>query len=1194
MNTLLTRLVAKTLLGLLLCCGVSVSFAQQLAVTLDVVQPSCSTYTDGRILANVSGGQAPYAFAWSDGSTSSGLYGLSGGGYSLTVTDATGATARATATVAAPAALAIAAAGQGNVCVNLAGNYLLSATGGTAPYRYQLNGVTTGPQVLGLTPGYYNAVVTDAKGCTANVGIQQAVPLMVTVRTENVVCNGSCDGTVEAQVSGGTGPYTFRWNTGSTDQLVYGLDPGTYTVVVTDANGCTATGSGSLTEPSAIVFNVNVETPCSNGSFASVTASGGVGVLTIRWSTGTIGPRAYLEEGQHYVYIRDENGCETSRPIIVSTGIQAIVTMNVDATCDSLGRSLLCITGGRGPFTYRWSDGQTGIEAVNLAPGVYFYTAIDGAGCRFDGSTEIYGPTPASCLNCTAGAGSLSGGNTTAQACGSNIVLNAAIAGAATVPAGYTTLYLLTTGAQRTILQTSATPSFTVQQAGQYTIHTLVYDPRTLDLSQVQLGVTQAASVFLLIQQGGGSICASLDLTGTTFTVPPCNACLANPGTLTGGNTTAEACGQVIRLVATTGTPPVVPAGYATIYLLFDGTNVVRQNSLTPSFSVTAPGAYQIHTLVYDPNTFNLSSLSLGQTTVASLAGLFQFGGGSLCGGIDPTGTRFVVPDCSNPAGCVGGSPAALRGNEVCFDGTSGTLAATVVRPASVPAGYVQTYLLVKLPSGVIVALSSTPGFTVRDTGRYEIRSLVYHPDSLNLSAAINLGSTGVAAFVSALPECQTLAGADGGAGFDVSRFNPTMPSAFAGTPCVGQQVQLNPGADASLSYVWSPSAGLSNPNSPSPTVTVTSNTTYSVQISRSINGVTCSATKTYTVTVAPLPTIAALQNVATCSPEAVTLSATTETANTVVWSDQASFSLVLSNTNNLQVTTGAPKTYYVRSTSAAGCVTETSLLVGSYPIGISAEEDMTICAGAQATFGITTTTGVPTGYNLVNAQGQTVATSADGNFAVTPQASGSYKIIAQNAVGCTDTADIAIQVSDVSTALFAGTAAMDTTIYPGNDIDLRAVSNGGRSFVFDPGASYLSRSDSSAVVMPTETTTYSVSTTDENGCVATASLVITVLEFVCDRPYLFVPNVFTPDADGINDIFFVDGVNVDQTYYAIFNRWGQLVFEGTEIGNENGYGWDGTFNNMPVDPDVYGLFVRIRCNDGEEFYTQGNVTVIR
>ena len=1069
MNPSATTMQRSLILLLAVFMTATTALLAQLQVSIAVQNPTCAGFTNGSLLATASGGQEPYQYTWSDGASGQGRWSLSGGTFSVTVTDASGATASASATVVAPPALVLAInPSNGSVCDGAAAGYTLVASGGTAPYQYFMDGQPIGDRIAQPSPGYHYFTVTDANGCQSGNGVHVAGQLTVDVRTQNVVCHGYCDGTVEARISGGIGPFRFLWNTGDTTQLVYGLDPGTYTVVVTDAQGCQATGSGTLTEPAPITFNIDIETPCDSGSFVNVTASGGTGNLSIRYSTGDTGGRVYLPEGQHYVYIRDENGCEVSDVIILSSGIRSVTTMTVDATCDSLGRALICITGGRGPFTYIWSDGQTGIEAVNLAPGVYTFSFTDGAGCSFTGSTIINGPTPAECQNCDATAGSLTGGRVTEEACGDTIRLAATVSQAPNVPPGYQVLYVLTQGTGLTIVQVSTTPVFAVTQPGVYTIHTLVYDPNTLDLSGVVLGQTMAGSILLQLIQGGGDICAALDVNGT----------------------------------------------------------------------------------------------------------------------------RFTVPQCSNPAGCVSGTAAALQTNPNCFDGDSADLSATVLTPPSIPAGNLHLYLLVRLPDGTVIATSQQPSFTVNATGEYEIRSLVYHPDSINLASILTLGTTTLAGLQAQLSECDQVG--QQGARFTVAPFDPAFPSRLLDRPCPGETVVLNPDADLSYSYSWSPATGISDVNAASPSITINETTVFQVTITQVIGNQRCSVTRPYLVEVAPLPTLELQSNVLACGDEDVTLRATTSDSTTLIWASDPNFLNVLSQGDSLVVTANpTASTYYVRATNANGCVTEGQVSVSSSPIVIALGDDLTICRGEEASVDVEVVDGTLSSLLLLNEAGQVVDTASNLNFGFTPQASGIYRAVATNAAGCTDTVSIGINLSSVSTDLMV-IGGLDSAIYPGASLDLGAISNGATSFQFNSDSSYISIADSSAVVAPRVTTTYTVTATNELGCTASASLTIQVLDFICDRPYLFVPNVFTPDGDGINDVFFVDGVNVDETYYAIYNRWGELVFESRELGNENGNGWHGTFRGQVVEPDVYGLYVRILCRDGEEFKTQGNVTVIR
>lgn len=113
---------------------------------------------------------------------------------------------------------------------------------------------------------------------------------------------------------------------------------------------------------------------------------------------------------------------------------------------------------------------------------------------------------------------------------------------------------------------------------------------------------------------------------------------------------------------------------------------------------------------------------------------------------------------------------------------------------------------------------------------------------------------------------------------------------------------------------------------------------------------------------------------------------------------------------------------------------------------------------------------------------------------------------------------------------------------------------------------------------------------TDSNGCSITREKIIYVFELVCGEPNIFIPNAFTPNKDGNNDILFVRGRNISEMHFVVFNRWGEKVFETTDQKT----GWDGTFKGKDVDPAVFVYHLTVKCGDGQEYFKKGNVTVIR
>ena len=108
--------------------------------------------------------------------------------------------------------------------------------------------------------------------------------------------------------------------------------------------------------------------------------------------------------------------------------------------------------------------------------------------------------------------------------------------------------------------------------------------------------------------------------------------------------------------------------------------------------------------------------------------------------------------------------------------------------------------------------------------------------------------------------------------------------------------------------------------------------------------------------------------------------------------------------------------------------------------------------------------------------------------------------------------------------------------------------------------------------------------------CSNTAKIKVTVFEYSCAEPYIFVPNAFSPNADQENDVLYVRSQILDKILFRVFNRWGEMVFETTDQSK----GWDGTFNGKLMDPDVYDYYLKAVCIDGQENIIKGNVTLLR
>jgi gliding motility-associated-like protein len=127
-------------------------------------------------------------------------------------------------------------------------------------------------------------------------------------------------------------------------------------------------------------------------------------------------------------------------------------------------------------------------------------------------------------------------------------------------------------------------------------------------------------------------------------------------------------------------------------------------------------------------------------------------------------------------------------------------------------------------------------------------------------------------------------------------------------------------------------------------------------------------------------------------------------------------------------------------------------------------------------------------------------------------------------------------------------------------------------------------------VAKPLETTEYFVTATLENGCAQTVPVTVVVVPPPCDVPFVFFPTGFSPNNDGENDQLKMESNIVDSVYWAIFNRWGERIFEAFSIDDA----WDGTFRGQPQPMETYGFYYKIRCVDGQEAVRKGNVTLLR
>ncbi|WP_179344781.1 beta strand repeat-containing protein, partial [Winogradskyella ursingii] len=338
-----------------------------IAIASDLLGPLTN---DGIILTTVTGGVPPYTYKWSPGGeTTPGLVGLLVGNYSVTVTDANGCTAFASASVNGGSCNDLSVTGAStSVSCNGESNGSVTATvsNGTGPFTYSWDNLPdTTATVSNLPAGNYTVTVTDqTTECTQSTTINVSEPSALSsgIAVTNVMCKGDETGSVDLTVNGGTPPYQFLWNTNETTEDLNNVSAGTYSVTITDANGCTTTNQSTVLEPGeevsgAIIEIVNVECSGENTGSINSEATGGVSPYSYSIDGGatnqTSGLFENLAAGNYTILITDANGCLFSLSATVATDDEEDPVISVPENLTIEGCSESDISASNAVFPYR-------------------------------------------------------------------------------------------------------------------------------------------------------------------------------------------------------------------------------------------------------------------------------------------------------------------------------------------------------------------------------------------------------------------------------------------------------------------------------------------------------------------------------------------------------------------------------------------------------------------------------------------------------------------------------------------------------------------------------------------------------------------------------------------------------------------------------------------------------------------------
>lgn len=437
----------------------------QIILNLSSINATCG-FADGSATASVSGGQAPYTYLWNTippQSTSS-IFNLAAGNYSVTVTDSENCTESGTVSVVQPGNMNLIINKTDVTCNGFSdGTAIVTVNGGLAPFSYLWNTIppSISQSISNLAIGSYSVTVTDANNCNqfATFSINQPQVLTSNAQITGISCNGLTDGSIELSPTGGKPGYNYVWNVAppNTDSVISNLGAGNYTVTITDLDNCKDTLSFQVIEPIPITVNFNItDETCGgiNDGQISVTASGGTGPYSYIWNTvpqQTGQVASNLPAGQYTVTVTDANNCIYSD--IAGVGIINEILLNaniINVSCFgfNVGQISLNPSGGISPYTYIWFDGSTGNSVSGIPAGNYKVTVSDQTGCTGIGDIMVSEPLPVQ----------VDAGMDLLISQGQSILIQASV----NLPGPYIYLWTPSSGlSSSSILQPSASPNFT-------------------------------------------------------------------------------------------------------------------------------------------------------------------------------------------------------------------------------------------------------------------------------------------------------------------------------------------------------------------------------------------------------------------------------------------------------------------------------------------------------------------------------------------------------------------------------------------------------------------------------------------------------------------------------------------------------------------------------------------------------------
>lgn len=1160
---------------------------------------NCYGANSGSINITANGGVPGYTYNWSPNTVSgNNPTGLSPGIYEFTITDAYGCITIGGDTLTQPDSALYATSSHTNVTCHGGNNGSVTVTigGGTAPYTYQSLTVPAGTYTQSnLVANTYAGTVTDANGCTVNLSetVTEPGPQSLTITSTNSSCAGGNNGSITANFVNATGTVNYNWNPGGVLPATRNnLPPASYSITATDANSCTVTGTATITEPAALNIPVTVVDVACFGGNGSATANynGGTAPYNYTWSNGapnqqTINPPA----GSYTITATDAGNCIQTGSFTVNQPTQLTAQIqHTDVACFGASTGSVTVTpaGGTGPnYTYTWSPNVSSTNsASNVAAGTYNVTVNDQNSCSVTVSATVL--QPASALS----AAPVTNNITCNGANNGKVVLNTA---------GGTTPYSFNWNPNVSTLDSAVnlianTYNVTITDANSCTLTqtATVTEPTALSLTQAQTNLTCYHD-----NSGTASITVAGGTGAYSYVWNPNVSTNASATSLAAGNYNVTASDANLCTITATFTL-TEPAG---VSMQIQKVDVNCFGDATGSITITASGgAGPNYTYAWSPNvstTNSATSLTAGSYTItvtdqmncpldttvaiaqpaAALAATVTtkditcFGSGNGKVVLDVTGGTTAYSFTWSPN--VSTVDSALNLNAGTYDVTvTDSKGCTITQNANV--NEPTALALTQTQTDLTCYQVNTGTATVNVTGGTGSYTYAWSPNVSTGNSANNLAAG-----------AYTVTSSDANLCTITASFTITQPAQLQVTEthtnnsCAGNAngaVTLTAnGGTPGYTYNWSPNVSSSN------TANSLAAGTYNYTVADQNN---CSVTQAVQIT-EPAPVVLTVNatNISCFGANDGTLTGTT-TGGTSPFNYTATIGGNSQSNAGGQFNAMGPGTYIIVVSDANSCADTTSASIAEpAQIASSVSPTNTSCFGYSDGQVIVTATGGAGGFTYQFSNG---AQNTGGTITGLP--SGTYDVTITDANGCSITGSGEVnQPPAVTVTIVPDTATVDM----GEELTLSTINNqsGTLAYTWSP-ASGLSCSDCDAPVFNGSTgAVYVLTVTNSNGCTGTAQ---TSIAIVPDYT-LFLPNAFTPNGDGTNDLWEMFGKksSMKQVRIMVFNRIGEKVFESNDIN----FGWDGSYKGAPAPAGVYTYVAAIVwLNNHSDNHYKGSITLIR